>query len=88
MGTLVRDGHGSGIVVATAGQTVFGSVFEMMSDIEKSKPHCNKQWINWEGLVDFQFYCYWYNLSHWDIPRPFVARHVSNFCVFGGCCYS
>ncbi|AOW30411.1 calcium-transporting P-type ATPase, PMR1-type [Candida albicans SC5314] len=37
MGTLVRDGHGSGIVVATAGQTVFGSVFEMMSDIEKPK---------------------------------------------------
>ncbi|EMG47410.1 PMR1 Calcium-transporting ATPase 1 [Candida maltosa Xu316] len=37
MGTLVRDGHGSGIVVATAAKTVFGSVFEMMSDIEKPK---------------------------------------------------
>jgi Ca2+-transporting ATPase len=37
MGTLVRDGHGSGIVVATAGQTEFGAVFEMMSEIEKPK---------------------------------------------------
>ncbi|RCK65419.1 Calcium-transporting ATPase 1 [Candida viswanathii] len=37
MGTLVRDGHGSGIVVATSSDTVFGSVFEMMSDIEKPK---------------------------------------------------
>ena len=53
MGTLVRDGHGSGIVVATAGQTVFGSVFEMMSDIEKPKPHCNKQWINWGRTCRF-----------------------------------
>lgn len=37
MGTLVRDGHGSGIVVATGGQTEFGTVFEMMSEIEKPK---------------------------------------------------
>lgn len=37
MGTLVRDGHGSGIVVATSSDTVFGTVFEMMSDIEKPK---------------------------------------------------
>jgi Ca2+-transporting ATPase len=37
MGTLVRDGHGSGIVVATGGKTEFGTVFEMMSEIEKPK---------------------------------------------------
>lgn len=37
MGTLVRDGHGSGIVVATGPQTEFGAVFEMMSEIEKPK---------------------------------------------------
>lgn len=37
MGTLVRDGHGSGIVVATGAQTEFGVVFEMMSEIEKPK---------------------------------------------------
>lgn len=37
MGTLVRDGHGSGIVVGVGAQTVFGTVFEMMSEIEKPK---------------------------------------------------
>lgn len=37
MGTLVRDGHGSGIVIATGHKTVFGSVFAMMSEIEKPK---------------------------------------------------
>ncbi|PVH13952.1 calcium-transporting P-type ATPase, PMR1-type [Candidozyma duobushaemuli] len=37
MGTLVRDGHGSGIVVATGSRTEFGAVFEMMSEIEKPK---------------------------------------------------
>ena len=37
MGTLVRDGHGSGIVVATGAQTEFGAVFEMMAQIEKPK---------------------------------------------------
>ncbi|ODV83139.1 hypothetical protein CANARDRAFT_9864 [[Candida] arabinofermentans NRRL YB-2248] len=37
MGTLVRDGHGSGIVVATGDRTAFGSVFAMMSSIEKPK---------------------------------------------------
>lgn len=37
MGTLVRDGHGSGIVVATGAKTEFGTVFEMMSEIEKPK---------------------------------------------------
>ncbi|ODQ82707.1 hypothetical protein BABINDRAFT_159232 [Babjeviella inositovora NRRL Y-12698] len=37
MGTLVRDGHGSGIVVATGSLTEFGTVFAMMSEIEKPK---------------------------------------------------
>lgn len=37
MGTLVRDGHGSGIVVGTGHNTAFGAVFEMMNDIEKPK---------------------------------------------------
>lgn len=37
MGTLVRDGHGAGIVVATGAKTEFGAVFEMMSQIEKPK---------------------------------------------------
>lgn len=37
MGTLVRDGHGSGIVIATGAKTEFGIVFEMMSSIEKPK---------------------------------------------------
>lgn len=37
MGTLVRDGHGSGIVIATGAKTEFGVVFEMMSSIEKPK---------------------------------------------------
>ncbi|TID21217.1 hypothetical protein CANINC_003497 [Pichia inconspicua] len=37
MGTLVREGHGSGIVIATSKETAFGSVFDMMSSIEKPK---------------------------------------------------
>lgn len=37
MGTLVREGHGSGIVIATSKDTAFGSVFDMMSSIEKPK---------------------------------------------------
>lgn len=37
MGTLVRDGHGAGVVVGTGHDTAFGAVFEMMSDIEKPK---------------------------------------------------
>lgn len=37
MGTLVRDGHGLGIVVGTGAQTEFGVVFEMMAEIEKPK---------------------------------------------------
>lgn len=37
MGTLVREGHGKGLVVSTAKHTVFGSVFEMMNNIDKPK---------------------------------------------------
>ncbi|SCU90837.1 LADA_0F06678g1_1 [Lachancea dasiensis] len=37
MGTLVREGHGKGIVVGTAKNTAFGKVFEMMNSIEKPK---------------------------------------------------
>lgn len=37
MGTLVRDGHGSGIVVGTGEATEFGAVFSMMLEIEKPK---------------------------------------------------
>lgn len=37
MGTLVRDGHGSGIVVLTGPSTIFGKIFSMMADIEKPK---------------------------------------------------
>lgn len=37
MGTLVREGNGAGIVVATGAKTEFGAVFEMMSEIEKPK---------------------------------------------------
>ncbi|CDO94423.1 unnamed protein product [Kluyveromyces dobzhanskii CBS 2104] len=37
MGTLVREGHGKGVVIATGKHTVFGSVFEMMSNIDKPK---------------------------------------------------
>ncbi|SCW00018.1 LAFE_0B07646g1_1 [Lachancea fermentati] len=37
MGTLVREGHGKGIVVGTGKNTAFGTVFEMMSSIEKPK---------------------------------------------------
>ena len=37
MGTLVKEGHGKGIVVGTSTNTTFGAVFEMMSSIEKPK---------------------------------------------------
>lgn len=37
MGTLVRGGKGSGIVVGTAKETEFGAVFEMMKDVEVPK---------------------------------------------------
>ncbi|ONH68348.1 Calcium-transporting ATPase 1 [Cyberlindnera fabianii] len=42
MGTLVRDGHGSGIVIGTGHSTAFGAVFEMMKDIEKPKTPLQK----------------------------------------------
>lgn len=42
MGTLVREGHGSGIVIATAKDTAFGSVFDMMEAIEKPKTPLQK----------------------------------------------
>ncbi|KAH8551635.1 PMR1-type calcium-transporting P-type ATPase [Umbelopsis sp. PMI_123] len=37
MGTLVRNGHGSGIVVGTGKDTEFGKVFEMMQEVEDRK---------------------------------------------------
>lgn len=37
MGTLVKEGHGKGIVVGTGTNTSFGAVFEMMNNIEKPK---------------------------------------------------
>ncbi|SJM84511.1 probable Calcium-transporting ATPase 1 [Zygosaccharomyces bailii] len=37
MGTLVKEGHGKGVVVGTGKNTSFGSVFEMLSTIEKPK---------------------------------------------------
>jgi Ca2+-transporting ATPase len=33
MGTLVRNGRGNGVVVATGNQTEFGIVFEMMREV-------------------------------------------------------
>ncbi|KAG0176386.1 High affinity Ca2+/Mn2+ P-type ATPase-like protein [Apophysomyces sp. BC1034] len=37
MGTLVRNGHGTGIVVATGKNTEFGHVFELMQEVEVRK---------------------------------------------------
>jgi Ca2+-transporting ATPase len=37
MGTLVRSGHGSGIVVATGSKTEFGVIFSMMQDVEEKR---------------------------------------------------
>ncbi|CAG8726899.1 16330_t:CDS:1, partial [Acaulospora colombiana] len=37
MGTLVRNGHGSGVVIATGTQTEFGVIFSMMQDVEEKK---------------------------------------------------
>ncbi|PCH35653.1 calcium-transporting P [Wolfiporia cocos MD-104 SS10] len=37
MGTLVRNGRGSGVVVATGTQTEFGVIFSMMQDIEEKR---------------------------------------------------
>ena len=37
MGTLVRNGHGSGIVVGTGTKTEFGVIFSMMQDVEEKR---------------------------------------------------
>lgn len=37
MGTLVRNGHGSGVVIATGTQTEFGVIFSMMQDVEEKR---------------------------------------------------
>ena len=37
MGTLVRNGHGSGIVVGTGVKTEFGVIFSMMQDVEDKR---------------------------------------------------
>ncbi|KIM31390.1 hypothetical protein M408DRAFT_65323 [Serendipita vermifera MAFF 305830] len=37
MGTLVRNGHGSGVVIATGTQTEFGAIFSMMQDVEEKR---------------------------------------------------
>ncbi|KZV61334.1 calcium-transporting P [Peniophora sp. CONT] len=37
MGTLVRNGRGSGVVIATGTQTEFGIIFSMMQDVEEKR---------------------------------------------------
>ncbi|KAH7883388.1 hypothetical protein F5I97DRAFT_1930939 [Phlebopus sp. FC_14] len=37
MGTLVRNGRGKGIVIATGTQTEFGVIFSMMQDVEEKR---------------------------------------------------
>ena len=37
MGTLVRNGHGTGVVIATGTQTEFGVIFSMMQDVEEKR---------------------------------------------------
>ncbi|KAH9914676.1 calcium-transporting ATPase [Fomitopsis serialis] len=37
MGTLVRNGRGSGVVVATGTQTEFGVIFSMMQEVEEKR---------------------------------------------------
>ncbi|KAI0076399.1 calcium-transporting P, partial [Panus rudis PR-1116 ss-1] len=37
MGTLVRSGYGSGVVIATGTQTEFGVIFSMMQDVEEKR---------------------------------------------------
>ncbi|KAN0125537.1 P-type ATPase [Russula decolorans] len=37
MGTLVRNGRGTGIVIATGTQTEFGIIFSMMQDVEERR---------------------------------------------------
>ncbi|EDQ89391.1 uncharacterized protein MONBRDRAFT_32456 [Monosiga brevicollis MX1] len=43
MGTLVRQGHGKGIVTATAGATEFGIIFQMLDDVEERKTPLQEQ---------------------------------------------
>ncbi|TBU36909.1 P-type ATPase [Dichomitus squalens] len=37
MGTLVRNGRGAGVVIATGTQTEFGVIFSMMQDVEEKR---------------------------------------------------
>lgn len=37
MGTLVKEGHGKGIVIGTGTNTSYGAIFEMVNSIEKPK---------------------------------------------------
>lgn len=37
MGTLVRNGRGSGVVIGTGTQTEFGVIFAMMQDVEEKR---------------------------------------------------
>lgn len=37
MGTLVRNGRGTGVVIATGAQTEFGVIFSMMQDVEERR---------------------------------------------------
>ncbi|KIK60813.1 hypothetical protein GYMLUDRAFT_43427 [Collybiopsis luxurians FD-317 M1] len=37
MGTLVRNGRGTGVVIATGTQTEFGIIFSMMQDVEEKR---------------------------------------------------
>lgn len=37
MGTLVRNGRGMGVVIATGAQTEFGVIFSMMQDVEEKR---------------------------------------------------
>jgi Ca2+-transporting ATPase len=37
MGTLVRNGHGTGVVIATGSDTEFGVIFSMMQDVEEKR---------------------------------------------------
>ena len=39
MGTLVRNGRGTGVVVAIGGHTEFGVVFEMMQEVRRTGMH-------------------------------------------------
>ena len=64
MGTLVRSGKGTGIVVATGADTEFGVIFAMMQDVsvilsallfylilgrlKKKEPHCSSAWTSWQ----------------------------------------